>query len=175
MLPGLWNIGITIFLFIGFIIIIILFFVQLILLIRNKFRNKFRIVNILVLFAVILLTSFFPFGIYNFEKLESENILIAQREGVANCMTTLKLKENYNFIEKTVCFNVKRNKGKYSISGDTIRLEFDKKSSFGSKTAFAIIKLNNDSIIDRLDKLIYYRNIEDKNPISMNITKFELN
>lgn len=56
----------------------------------------------------------------DFDKLEGADILIATREGGGNCTTTLKLKENYDFRQRDVCFGVSEVKGTYRISNDTI-------------------------------------------------------
>ena len=72
----------------------------------------------------VLTTSFiFPHGLINYGIFESESLLIAQREGAANCMTTLKLKVNNTFVETNVCFGVTETTGKYRLSGDTIYFE----------------------------------------------------
>ena len=72
---------------------------------------------------ILLLTFLKPNGLVDFEKFESENILIAQREGAANCMTTLKLKKNNKFTEKTVCFGMSEINGDYKYRNDTIFFE----------------------------------------------------
>lgn len=61
-----------------------------------------------------------PNGLVNFNKLEGEDLLIAEREGAANCMTVFKLKANNKFREKSVCFGVTETKGNYEIRNDTI-------------------------------------------------------
>ncbi len=69
------------------------------------------------------LASFKPNGFINFEKFEGSDILIAQREGAANCTTTFKLKENNKFTEQSVCFGTTEIKGDYKIQNDTIFFE----------------------------------------------------
>lgn len=73
-----------------------------------------------LLLIVLILTFIKPFGIIDFEKFESKNILIAEREGVAGCSMTLKLKENKKFTAKSVCFGMTETIGQYEIKKDTI-------------------------------------------------------
>ena len=46
--------------------------------------------------------------------------LIAQREGAADCMTTIKLKENMTYRERNVCFGIMEIKGTYELRNDAI-------------------------------------------------------
>jgi len=73
------------------------------------------------LLTIVLVLAFFkPFGFIDFDKLEGGDLLIAEREGAANCMTTLKLKDNFTFRETNVCFGVTEIKGNYHLQNDTI-------------------------------------------------------
>ena len=73
-----------------------------------------------LLLIVLTLTFIKPFGMIDFEKFESKTILIAEREGVAGCSMTLKLKENKKFIAKSICFGMTKTIGCYEIKNDTI-------------------------------------------------------
>ncbi|MFT5914011.1 MAG: hypothetical protein ACI81T_000498 [Bacteroidia bacterium] len=79
------------------------------------------------LLIVLVLIYYKPYGLIDFEKFESKNLLVAEREGVANCFTTLKLKEDSTFIEKTTCFVVNEIKGTYRQNGETIIFSTSKK------------------------------------------------
>lgn len=88
--------------------------------IKEKFNDPQRLIAI-VLLAVILTSIYLkPTGFIDFEKFEGENLLVAEREGSANCNTTFQLKENNQFIERSVCFGISVVKGTYEIKGDTI-------------------------------------------------------
>lgn len=87
---------------------------QLHLAIQEKLVNKRRHILIGFLTFVLILTFFKPFGIINFDKLEGKNVLVAQREGAANCMTTFKLKNDFTFKELNVCFGVSKVNGTYN-------------------------------------------------------------
>ncbi len=122
-----WEGKLGIFAFLAFLLLVVIFFGLVIALIRQfyltikeKFDNKIRLFTIGLLILVLILTFFNPSGIINFEKFEADDILIANREGAANCMTTLKLKDDFTFKERNVCFGVTEIKGNYHIKNDTI-------------------------------------------------------
>jgi hypothetical protein len=93
---------------------------QVYLLVKEKFSNKNRLVLIGLLTIALTLTFLIPFGLINFDKLEGNNVLVAEKEGAANCMTTLKLKDDFTFRERSVCFGVTEIKGNFHIENDTI-------------------------------------------------------
>lgn len=62
--------------------------------IKEKFKNKLRILTIGILTTVLTLVYLKPKGLINFEKFEGKELLVAQRKGPANCMTTFKLIED---------------------------------------------------------------------------------
>jgi hypothetical protein len=88
--------------------------------VKEKLVYKSRLLLIGLLTIVLALTFYKPFGLINFDKLEGDNLLIAEREGAANCMTTLKLKDDFTFRERTVCFGITEIKGNYHLQNDTI-------------------------------------------------------
>jgi hypothetical protein len=59
-------------------------------------------------------------GLVDFDKLEGDELLVAEREGSANCMTVLKLKDDLSFRERNVCFGVTETTGTFHIQNDTI-------------------------------------------------------
>lgn len=87
---------------------------------KEDFKSRQRNIVVAFLVAVLIITLFRPAGFINFDKLAGEDILIAQREGAANCTTTLKLKKNHTFIETNICFGLEEIKGKYVVRNDTI-------------------------------------------------------
>ena len=146
---------------------------QFYLAIKEGFNSKTRLFTIIFLIFVSILTYFKPLGLINFDRLEGYNILIAEREGVANCMTTLKLKDNYTFVEKEVCFGMTEIKGKYHIQNDTIY--FDKVNigrdgdEFYKFAVVKSLKSNKDDF-----SLIMYKNLTDTIGYELWITKNEL-
>lgn len=122
-----WKGKLGILAFPAFLILFLLYFGlgialirQIYFLIKEKFTYKIRLINIGLLTLVLTLTFLKPFGLLNFDELEGHTILIAEREGAANCMITLKLKENFTFREQSVCFGVTEIKGDFHLQNDTI-------------------------------------------------------
>jgi len=117
---GIFAIPTFLFLVIVYLGLLIAFLRQLYLTIREKFKEKQRFVLIALLTVVLILTFYKPYGLIDFDRIEGNDLLIAEREGAANCLTTLKLKDDFTFREKTGCFGVYENKGKYRLVNDTI-------------------------------------------------------
>ena len=66
----------------AFIFLTIALLTQIAFAIREKFTNKKRLLLITVTLIILPLTYLYPNGIINFDRLEGENLLIAEREGV---------------------------------------------------------------------------------------------
>jgi hypothetical protein len=141
----------------------------------ERFKNKRRVIIVGVMAITLSLIFFWPIGVINFEKFEGDNLLIAEREGAANCHTSLKLKANKQFVEKNICFGVSEVRGNYSIKGDSIffsnvRLGRDVNEYY----QFAVIKqsdFQNKKIIGELKRFMNYN---DTLPHDLFITKNEL-
>jgi len=122
----------------------------------------------------VLVTSFlFPNGLMNFSQFESKSLLIAYREGSANCNTTLKLKENHRFIETDICFGITETTGEYRVSGDTIYFE-NVSLVYNQKEFYqyaVIIKNDKDKGLGSLQR---YRNASDMITVSLWVIKNEL-
>lgn len=97
-----------------------LFLSHLVMLVKERFRNRQRVIVAAVLFVATGTALLRPTGIIDYDRLAGKDLLIAQREGAADCMTVLKLKENNTFIERNLCFGITEVKGSYLIKGDTI-------------------------------------------------------
>ncbi len=82
-----------------YVVLAIGLIIQLIRAFREQFNKRYRIFTIGFIASILILTTLKPFGLINFDKFSGKDLLIAQREGAANCMTTFKLKENYKFTE----------------------------------------------------------------------------
>ena len=165
---------ITFFLLVAYFLLLIIFlFTQSFFAIKENFINKQRIVLIGTMTAVLVLSFCYPSGIINFERFESKSIFIAQREGVANCMTTLNLRINKTFIEKTVCFGVTETTGTYNLKGDTI---FFENISLGRHAnhyyKLAVIKAGKGK--NHLGDLVRYRDYSDTTGMFLSIIKNDL-
>jgi hypothetical protein len=178
-----WEGKLGLFHFPVFLILVVIYFGlglalirQIYFIIREKFTDKTRLINIGPLTIVLTLTFLKPFGLIDFEKLESDNILVAEREGSANCMTTLKLKDDFTFSERSVCFGVTEIKGEYHIQNDTIY--FDNVSLSRDENEFYKFAIIEPSKFDKDGKhfdLTRYKSLTDTIGHELWITKNELN
>lgn len=96
---------------------------QLVLAIKEKFKDRERLATITILTIVLVVTYFKPLGLIDFDKLQGDDILVAKQEGAANCMTIFRLKKNNKFREKNICFGSVETTGNYKIQNDTIFFE----------------------------------------------------
>src|SRR4051812_30901123 len=110
---GIFAMPASLILLIIFMGLVVSLFWQFYLALLEKFKDKQRLLTLVILTLVLTLTLFKPFGFINFDKFEGNDILIAKREGAANCMTTFKLKENNKFSERIVCFGMSETSGNY--------------------------------------------------------------
>jgi len=178
-----WEGKLGLFAFPSFILLILIYiglgislFRQLYLIIKEKFDNKLRLITIGLLVFVLIITFLRPNGLINFDKLEGGDILVAEREGAANCMTTLKLKDDYTFKERNVCFGVTETKGDYYIKNDTIYFDninigrhIDEYYSFG------VVKPSKFSKDGKHFDFVRYKSLTDTLGHELWITKNEMN
>jgi hypothetical protein len=172
---GLFAFPIMLLLIVFYIVLAFVFLQQVVFLFKEKFSDRQRVAASLALLLVLTLASFKPAGIVDFDKLSGNDLLVAGREGSANCTTKFKLKDNNKFIESSICFGVTDVRGSYEVRGDTI---FFKNVSLGRHTdeyyMYALIKpaeFQNKKIIGAL---VRYRDKTDKEGHELFITKNEL-
>jgi len=148
---------------------------QIYLAILEKLKNKQRLISISIVAVVLVLIYFKPDGIIDFEKFQGNDLLIAEREGAANCYTTLKLKEDSKFVEKSICFGISEVTGKYSIKGDSIFFSDVQLGRDGSEYyQFAVIKQSTSENKKIIGELKRFMNYSDTLPHELWITKNEL-
>jgi Ca2+/Na+ antiporter len=172
---GIFSIFSMLLLLLYFIVLVILLLRQTFSAYKDKFADKQRNYLISLMTLFLALTFFFPGGLINFDKFAGDNILVAQREGAANCTTTLKLKNNNNFIQKSVCFGSTEIKGIYKIKGDTIF--FDKISQGRDSHEFyeyGVIKSNKDNAFNSQSSLDLFKNSADTIGTTLPIIKNNL-
>lgn len=178
-----WEGKLGLFAFPAFIILVITFLGlgvalirQIYFLVKEKFTDKKRLINIALITLVLTLTFLKPFGLIDFDKLEGDNVLTAEREGSANCMTTLKLKDNFTFSERSVCFGVTETKGKFRLQNDTIFLDNVSVGRHENEFyKFAVIKPSKSNNSKFIGYLIRYKNLTDTTGHELWITKNDLN
>ncbi|MDD2799404.1 MAG: hypothetical protein PHV20_12500 [Bacteroidales bacterium] len=151
--------------FFALIIVYIFVGIQLIRLVFLAFKERFadKVKNISIIISLVSMTLIFikPNGIIDFDKLQGKDLIIAGSEGVANCTTTLKLKENNNFIFRSVCFGLTDIKGTFIKRNDTIF--FEEKSILINNEdfyKFGILKRNNNKG-NKSETFILYLNQKD--------------
>ena len=148
---------------------------QLYFLVKEKFIQKRRLLIIGLLTAVLLLTYLKPLGIVDFDKLEGNDVLVAEREGSANCLTTLKLKDDFTFRERIGCFGVSEIKGTFRVVKDTIYFDNIKLGRHeGHFYKFAVIKATKFDNSEILGDLIRYKDLTDTVGHELWIIKNEL-
>ncbi len=169
---GMWILPITLFLVIVFMVLLIKCFFQLAKAKKEKFSNPSRNWTFAVSSILLVLIFLWPQGMINFEKLEGENILVAHREGLANCMSTIQLKPNATFKLRNVCFGLSEFKGKYEYKNDTI-FYFVPNASQGHKPYYEYGTVQE---IGKQGKkiLIQYQSRRDTTGVRFEITKNKL-
>ncbi|MBA5629387.1 hypothetical protein [Moheibacter lacus] len=141
---GKWFFIVMPILILNYLILIFVFFYQLIKSIQNKFQEKSRNIQIIVLVFVLTIVTIKPFGVINFDKFYGNDVLVSNSEGVAGCGGTFKIKDKNWFIYRSVCFSIEKYMGKYEIKNDTIFfLEKNRKFKYN----YAIIKGKNIMLI----------------------------
>jgi len=148
---------------------------QLFLTVKEKFKDRQRIFTIGLLTTILALTFYKPSGLIDFDRLKGKDILIAQREGAANCMTTFKLKENNKFTERSVCFGLTEIKGNYKLKNDTIFFEnVDLGRGEDEFYKFAIIRPSKFNKGNKHFDLVRFKNLNDTTGHELWITKNDL-
>lgn len=161
---GILDLFAILFLFMFFLFLTGLFLYQFIKSIREKFRTRQRNVLIICMILVLGLTVYKPSGLIPFSELQGTDLFIAEREGAANCMTTLRLKNRGNFIEERICFGAGRVTGTYRWKNDTVW--FSKGSGY---YAFGVM-----AFIAKHKCINLYKSRKDRNPLWLLVVKDDL-
>ena len=132
------------------------------------FRLGLSIIGLVLAFCFL-----FPLGVIRNTDFDPEYYLVANREGAANCQTTIILGVDNTFVERSVCFGVDRELGTYKVKNDTAFLTFDDISNFGSKETIGIIELKEDGKKGNYGYFNYYKTASDDKPMDLIITKLK--
>lgn len=162
-------------LFIVFMTLAGLFVSHLVMLIKERFRNRQRLIVAAVLFVAVSTTILKPAGLIDFDRLTGKDLFIAMREGSANCQSILKLKDNNTFVERDLCFGISEIKGNYSIKGDTIFFSNVKPNRSNRQYyMYSVIKRKNkieNDYYKSVGDLILYKDKKDTTGYKLWITK----
>lgn len=137
-LPGLVDVAIFLLLILLSFILLVIGIVQLFKSFGETSKRKFRLINSSLIATVLTLSILKPTGLINMEALEGEDLLIAVKEGVANCRTIIKLKPNQRFKKTNYCFGVEHYWGNHTMNQDTLTFHYD-----NNKKEYAIVELND--------------------------------
>ncbi|MDB5127176.1 hypothetical protein [Mucilaginibacter sp.] len=143
---GGFAIPLTLVFAITFLVLVFQVFRQIYLSVRERFRDKQRIYRVGLVIVLLILVVLRPFGLIDYRVFESENVLVAEREGVANCMTTLMLKESGRFKMRSVCFGVDEETGTYTINKDTVKLKYSSLRSNEENIQYAVLDSTKTSL-----------------------------
>ena len=113
-------------------------------------------------------------GMINWEKYEGQNILVAEREGTANCRTIIKLKENNKLKYISRCFGVDFHLGTYELRKDTLYFELEKNVGYMDKYSYATL-LKSKTDTTKYRRMILHKNFEDKRSLSFSIKEIKMN
>lgn len=116
---GGWAFLSFLFLAIYFFVLFIILLVQIFYSLKEKLRDKQRLLLIAVMAIVLLQSVYYP-RLIDFKTLGKDTVLTANIEGVANCTTTLVLFDDNSFSRRVQCFKTTEVEGNYYIIGDTI-------------------------------------------------------
>ena len=141
---------------------------------NRQYKAKREKLNIVILGGILLITYLYPLGIIKSSFFEPPSVMTVYSDGAIHCSTTINLIRDSTFVERSVCFGLSKNKGEYIIKGDTIKFNYNKKSSDGVKTTFGIIELNKTQD-NTIGTFYYYRNLTDSIPNIMKIIKLDSN
>lgn len=150
------------------------FFQQGFYLVRERFRNRQRLIITSCLLIVLALTFLQPAGIIDFDKFSGKDVLIARQEGVANCTTMLKLKDNSKFVEKSICFGMHEVRGSYELKGDTIVFKDVDKGRDEEYYTYALIRSAGTQNGKMPGNLVLYKGTTDTSGYPLFIVKNEL-
>lgn len=166
-LPQLFELFVHLYLFLMIPVFIITFLYHVYVAVRERFNDEQRLYLIGTLAVVVVIAIVFPKGVIDIDKLIANDVLIAQYEGVANCTSTLQLKDNFTYKERSVCFGVDVERGTYQCSGDTIYLK--ENDSDDSTIVYAVIENNTDSLPSNNHFLRVYHGYNDTIGLRMDI------
>ncbi|MEO3406454.1 hypothetical protein AAFN85_21250 [Mucilaginibacter sp. CAU 1740] len=168
---GGWNMLLVAIYILSFLVFSISALVQLVRIIRDKFKSKVMIRNTCIAAVLLALMAWKPYGIINFENLEARVVLFAFQEGTANCSTALKLRQDKTFDIRSVCFGIEKVSGTYTIRHDTILFNH---TLARSGYQFAVLKRFDKNGKPNFFDLYLYRSKSDTSGYPLIIKKNEI-
>lgn len=145
-----------------YLVMLVVVIAQAVYAIKEKGRDRQRLWVMGLGVLVLGLTTWKPGGFINWDALSGKDLLVANREGSANCMTTFKLKTGNRFTESVICFGVYEVSGTYLLKNDTIFFE-NVTQTRGKEPFYAFALIRPDRFTaDTTSRLLYrYKNKAD--------------
>ena len=171
--PGAFTIGVLLIgLSLWFIILgIALYQIVKLALESPKYYQRLVFAGVIIILNFLSLAE--PMGLIDWEKYESENLLVADREGTANCRTILKIKADNKFKYISRCFGVDFHLGTYKFKNDTLHFQLKRDLGYMDKSSYAtLVKSQKDSTT--FNRLILHENYESKRKLSYRIMEIEI-
>jgi len=166
--------GIILLLIITIVVLVLIGIYQAYQYLSEEQKINFRLINISLIAIISILTYFKPLGLIDFKKFEGENILYAMREGVANCTTSIRLKEGNRFKKTSICFGIDHFWGDYEIVNDTIKFYYDRTSEENEQNDFAIMQVSGENSDKRLGVIHYHSEDIRKEGIPLMIKELKI-
>lgn len=171
---GGWNFFLMLLYVISFLTLLICLIRQLFWVIKERLKNKARIYLTVIMICLLGLIVAKPNGIIPFEKFESKDLFIGWQEGVANCTTTLKLKENNQFYIRSICFGDDKTWGSYSLKNDTVKLKFSPLNNRNKYYEFGVYKPIANPHDKIIGEIFLYSSKKDTTPYPLSVYKNDL-
>ncbi len=106
--------------------------------------------------------------------MRGKTLLIANREGAANCMTTLKLRTGNRFTLRSVCFEIDKTWGSYLISNDTVYFKKPRGYHDEDFYEFGIIKTSSFDWNKGGQEFFLFRNKKDTSEMYLTVIENNL-
>ncbi|MCJ8208894.1 hypothetical protein MUY27_04185 [Mucilaginibacter sp. RS28] len=170
---GIFLIPLTLILIIVFLVLVVKVVFRLFSVLKGGLSRSQEMTHLIVSILLLTICVVKPAGIINFESMEGEDVLVASREGVANCFSTLKLKKDGCFYFKSICFGVEKAAGNYAVKGDTVMFKWP-----GNRGMYFIYGiLDPDSAINGTKNsthFLLYKTRKDTTPYMLLVVKNKL-
>lgn len=143
-------------------VLALVFVWQIYLMVKERFANRHRWVGVIILTVILSLIAYKPEGLIDFERFERKDVLVAVQNSAGNQLTTLRLKEDFTFIEQFTGMAYTEVKGNYHYQHDTIYFDNVRLGPYVNRFyQFAVIKPSKLSWIGQPFDLMKYENIKD--------------
>lgn len=140
----------------------------------SKKKDLQRLLYASLILIICLLSYLNPRGLINWKKFEGKSLMIASREGVANCQTYFELKENYNMKYTSACLGgMNFIHGTYRLSNDTVYMQMEYNAPYMAKESYAILHKSNEAS-NSFTHLSLFKGIDNQRTIMLKIHEINM-